>query len=150
MRKLSTACYPLVTGTACRAPACREIVHVHSGAVHVSRTRGCECEGEIVYEYVNVYEYDYAITHQPHSRRAQQINPSRRSRLPGSAHCPDCPSFFGKGYLIRNAWSCMGSESISKDRVEPVVLKGISLPVTRSRIFMPGFAGRFITSFFPV
>ena len=27
--------------------------------------------GEIVYKYVNVNEYDYAITHQSHSRRAQ-------------------------------------------------------------------------------
>ena len=60
-------------------PACREIVHVYSGAVHVSRTRGCECEGEIVYEYVN--EYDYAI---------MQPNPSRRSGLPGSSSAAVC------------------------------------------------------------
>jgi hypothetical protein len=40
-------------------PACREIVPVHSAAVHVIRTRGCVCEGEIVYVYE--YGYDYAL-----------------------------------------------------------------------------------------
>jgi hypothetical protein len=66
----------LITG-----PACREIVHVHSGAVHVFRTRGWVCEGEIVYVYEYVNEYDYAI---------MQPNPSRRSGLPGSSSAAVC------------------------------------------------------------
>ena len=99
-----------------------------------------------MYEYVNVYEYDYA------TRQAGTANkPEQALRAPRLCPLPGLSLVLWKrDYLIRYAWSCMGSESISKDRVEPLVLKGISLPVTRSRIFMPGFAGRFITSFFPV
>jgi hypothetical protein len=39
-RKVGTA-FQAVRYSAAR-PACREIVHVHSGAVHVLRARGCE------------------------------------------------------------------------------------------------------------
>ena len=73
----------LITG-----PACREIVPVHSGAVHVIRTRGCVCENEIVYEYVNENENDYAV---------MQIKPEPALRAPGlTAVCGEAAAVCGE------------------------------------------------------